>query len=188
MYADGIKLLTKLAKTTFSDNLSSATKSSLAGIISLVLCSSASWALDSDGQQPINLEADRAELDDQKGISTYSGRVTLTQGTLELKGDQLIIRSVNGEPQLITTIGKPGKFKQRPQDKPDDVVATATTIKYDVAEEKIFLDGNALLVQGNQRFSGAHITYDMPADKVKAMGAVGGESGGRVHMTLPGKQ
>ena len=154
----------------------------------LSLLSSPSWSLDSDSQQPINLEADRAELDDQKGISTYSGRVTLIQGTLELKGDKLIIRSVGGEPQLITTIGKPGKFKQRPEDKPDDVIATATTIKYDVAKEKIVLDGNALLIQGNQRFSGAHITYDMPTDKVKAMGAVGNESGGRVHMTLPGKQ
>ena len=157
-------------------------------LVLLALFSSPSWSLDSDSQQPINLEADRAELDDQKGISTYTGRVTLIQGTMELKGDKLIIRSVGGEPQIITTIGKPGKFKQRPEDEPNDVVATANTIKYDVAKEKIFLDGNALLIQGNQRFSGAHITYDMPADKVKAMGAVGGEKGGRVHMTLPGKQ
>ncbi|MBL4621882.1 MAG: lipopolysaccharide transport periplasmic protein LptA [Immundisolibacteraceae bacterium] len=181
-------MFTKLVKTRPPANPLSSKTTTFAIFIGLALCSSAGWALDSDSAQPINLEADRAELDDQKGISTYSGRVTLTQGTLELKGDKLIIRSVNGEPQLITTIGKPGKFKQRPQDKPDDVIATATTIKYDVAQEKIILDGNALLIQGNQRFSGAHISYDMLTDKVKALGSVGGESGGRVHMTLPGRQ
>ena len=187
MYVDGIKLLTNQDQKQCSPRSITANIVSSA-LLGLALCAPTSWALDSDSQQPINLEADRAELDDQKGISTYSGRVTLIQGTLELKGDKLIIRSVDGEPNLITTIGQPGKFKQRPQDKPDDVVATATTIKYNVAKEKIILDGNALLIQGNQRFSGAHITYDMISDKVKAMGAVGAESGGRVHMTLPGKK
>jgi lipopolysaccharide transport protein LptA len=89
---------------------------------------------------------------------------------------------------MVTTFGKPGRFKQRPDDKPDDVVATARRIKYDPKKNRITLDGDALVVQGRQRFSGEHITYDMATDGVKARAAQGGETGGRVHMTLPGRQ
>ncbi|HAC33358.1 MAG TPA: lipopolysaccharide transport periplasmic protein LptA [Gammaproteobacteria bacterium] len=160
---------------------------SMAGLFSAMLPVS-TMALDSDSQQPIDLVADRAEMDDQKGISTYIGNVHLTQGTLELTGDRLIIESSNGDPRVVITFGKPGRFKQRPEGKSEDVVATASRIKYQMDEERVLLDGDALIVQGGQRFRGEHITYDINADKVKARGGSGTTGGGRVHMTLPGKQ
>ena len=144
-------------------------------------------ALQSDGEQPINLTADRAELDDTKGISTYTGNVKLIQGSLTLTGDKLIVESADGVTEMITTFGKPGRFKQRPDNKPEDVVATAKRIKYDPSKDRLFLDGDAVVVQGAQQFRGEHITYDMLTDKIKAKAASGSESGGRVHMTLPGR-
>lgn len=135
----------------------------------------------------MNLTADRAELNDQTGISTYTGNVKLTQGSLLLSGDKLIVESENGETEMITTFGTPGRFKQRPDNKPDDLVATARRIKYDLANEKLFLDGDAVVVQGAQQFRGEHITYDMKTEKIKARAATGNESGGRVHMILPGR-
>lgn len=156
-------------------------------LVSASLLPHAADALQSDSQQPMNLTADRAELDDQKGISTYTGKVLLTQGSLQLSGDKLIVETQDGEMQMLTTFGQPGRFKQRPDNKPDDVVATAKRIKYDPTKDRLFLDGDAEIVQGAQQFRGEHITYDMLTDKVKARGATGSESGGRVHMVLPGR-
>jgi len=143
-------------------------------------------ALQSDSKQPIDLTADRAELDDLRGISTYTGKVKLTQGSILLTGDIMIVESSDGVTEMITTTGKPAHFQQRPDNKPDDIVATAKRIKYDPTTNKMFLDGKAVIVQGNQKFRGEHIVYDMMADKIKARAASGSESGGRVHITLPG--
>jgi len=156
------------------------------GLASALIADNA-HALQSDSEQPMDLTADRAELDDQKGISIYTGKVKLTQGSILLTGHKLIVESSDGITRMITTFGQPARFKQRPDDKPDDVVATAKRIKYDPTKEKMFLDGEALIVQGNQQFRGEHITYDMATDKIKARSATGNESGGRVHITLPGK-
>ncbi len=156
-------------------------------VLILISAPDRAQALQSDSEQPINLTADRAEMDDQQGISTYTGKVKLTQGSLLLTGDKLIVESKDGATEVITTFGRPGRFKQRPDDKPEDVVATAKRIRYLVTQDKLFLDGDALVIQGAQQFRGEHITYDMKTDKIKARAATGGESGGRVHMVLPGR-
>ena len=157
--------------------------------LSVLFCVSAGSvnALQSDSQQPINLTADRAEMDDSKGISTYTGSVKLIQGSLTLTGERLIVETVDGATEMITTFGNPGRFKQRPDNKPEDVVATAKRIKYDPTKDRLYLDGDAVVIQGAQQFRGEHITSDTLTDKIKAKAATGSESGGRVHMTLPGR-
>lgn len=44
-------------------------------------------ALPSDREQPINIEADHAQLDDETGVTQYKGDAILTQGTLRIEGD-----------------------------------------------------------------------------------------------------
>ena len=58
----------------------------LLGVSNHVLAESA------DRDQPIDLEADTVQVDDAKQISTYSGNVILTQGTLLIRADKLIVR------------------------------------------------------------------------------------------------
>ena len=72
--------------------------------LSVLFCVSAGSvnALQSDSQQPINLTADRAEMDDSKGISTYTGSVKLIQGSLTLTGERLIVETVDGATEMIT--------------------------------------------------------------------------------------
>ena len=45
------------------------------------------WALPSDRDQPINIEADHAQMDDASGVAQYKGDAILTQGTLRIEGD-----------------------------------------------------------------------------------------------------
>ena len=46
-------------------------------------------ALSTDSQQPIEIEADFAELDDQEGRTIYVGNVIVTQGSIKMTGDKL---------------------------------------------------------------------------------------------------
>jgi lipopolysaccharide export system protein LptA len=48
-------------------------------------------ALSTDRDEPINIEADRAEADNAKRITTYYGDVIITQGTLKITGDTVTI-------------------------------------------------------------------------------------------------
>ena len=45
-----------------------------------------------DRDKPIELEADSVIVNDAKKTSTYSGNVILTQGTLVIRADKLVVR------------------------------------------------------------------------------------------------
>ena len=48
--------------------------------LGLAAASPTSWALPSDRDQPIRVQADSAELDDKQGVAVYRGAVVITQG------------------------------------------------------------------------------------------------------------
>ena len=49
------------------------------------------FALSSDGQQPIEVEADSLEVREQENISVYTGNVRLNQGSLEFRCERLTL-------------------------------------------------------------------------------------------------
>src|SRR5690554_1491947 len=83
--------------------------------IVLVLGNGQSWALSTDSGQPIEIEADTAELDDQKGITIYRGNVVVTQGTIRMTGEKMTVY-YNKEKDLDTVImeGTPATYRQLP--------------------------------------------------------------------------
>ena len=64
----------------------------LLNFITIIGFSTNALAEAADRDKPINLEADSVKVDDAKQISTYSGNVILTQGTLIIRADKLIVR------------------------------------------------------------------------------------------------
>ncbi|MBP8024143.1 MAG: lipopolysaccharide transport periplasmic protein LptA, partial [Chromatiaceae bacterium] len=78
-----------------------------------LLSSAPAWALETDQQQPLYLEADNAEMDEAKRLSLYSGSVIVRQGSLEIRADQVTIHHAEDKrPQLVIAIGKPASYKQ----------------------------------------------------------------------------
>ena len=57
----------------------------------LILISSVSWALPEDSQQEIQITSDSASLDKVQGLIIYSGNVNMTQGTLKIQADKIIL-------------------------------------------------------------------------------------------------
>src|SRR3989338_10745642 len=51
----------------------------------------ASFAERADRDKPIHLEADQVLIDDAQQISTFTGNVKLTQGTMLIRGDKIVV-------------------------------------------------------------------------------------------------
>ncbi len=153
-------------------------------------------ALASDRNQPIELEADTADIDDLKGISIYTGNVILVQGSMVIKAHKLTLYN-DEKKELIKAVaqgtkGKLATFKQRPEGKDKDFRARASTMIYYLKKDKIHLIKNAFVWQGGDTFSGDIIIYDTKRETVIAKSKKGKDgqplkSSGRVKVTIQPK-
>lgn len=145
------------------------------------------WALSTDKQQPMRIEADRVELDDATGISTYSGNVKVTQGTLVLTGELMTIHSSNNEIRKVIMEGNPATYRQRPDNKDEDVHANSLRMEYYTEPERIILLKQAEVNQQGDQLRSERIEYDVVKDQVRAGTDAPNE---RVHIIIqpkPGK-
>jgi len=132
---------------------------------SLPVCS---WALSSDRDQPMLIEADQAVLNDGKNISIYRGNVRVTQGTLVLTGDTMTVYNKGNDIEKVVMEGKPATYKQRPDNKDQDVRARALRMEYYTSPEYIILLKQAEVEQEGNRLRSERIEYDVAHDKVNA--------------------
>ncbi|MDV3237735.1 MAG: lipopolysaccharide transport periplasmic protein LptA [Gammaproteobacteria bacterium] len=158
---------------------------SIVPLLLTVLFPASAVALSSDRQQPMHIEADRADLDDQKGISVYRGNVVITQGTLRLTADELTVYTRDGEVTKAFSTGAPATYRQRPDGKDQDVEAQSLRMEYYAGEEKIILLQKAEVKQAGDTFRSDKIIYDIARDHVNA-GT--GTPGDRVRITIQPKR
>lgn len=158
---------------------------SLLGYTSFALAESA------DRDKPIDLEADSVKVDDAKQISTYSGNVILTQGTLIIRADKLIVREDNAGFQHSTSLGNPTTFKQKREGKNEYMEGSAQRIEYDGRMDKVQLFTKASVKRGEDIVHGDYISYDANAEYAEVIGgaksADGTTSSGRVHAIIQPK-
>lgn len=132
-------------------------------------------ALSTDKDQPISIEADSADIDDNKGISVYKGNVVVTQGSLSLWADTVTVHSPNRNLQKLVAQGTPARFQQRPNGEQEDMRAQARKMEYSTETEKLLLLDGAHLWQSKNEFSGNRIEYDTVNDTVTASKAPSGK-------------
>ena len=137
-------------------------------ILALCLLPSLGWTLSTDRNQPMLIEADRAELNDADGVSVYRGNVKVTQGTLELTGDTMTVYNKGDDVSKVIMDGKPATYKQRPDNKDKDVRARALRMEYTINPEYIILLKEAEVEQEGNTLHSERIEYDVANDKVNA--------------------
>ncbi|MFI8609965.1 lipopolysaccharide transport periplasmic protein LptA [Pseudomonas sp. AOB-7] len=138
------------------------------------LGSAAAWALPSDREQPIRIQADSAELDDKQGVAVYRGSVIITQGTLKITGDTVTItQTASGDIDVFTSVGKPAYYEQKPAADKEIVKAYGLTIQYFASNERIVLIDQAKVIQEGNTFEGEKIVYDTQRQIVNAGRATG---------------
>ncbi len=136
---------------------------------------------------PINIEADSAELKDD--FSLYTGSVRLTQGGMVLKGDRLVVRKGSGGNFSLSLSGHPASIYQPPEVKGGQPIqGRANKIDYGSGQEILELQGNATIDRGGENISGNSIRYNVKERRTLVNNNGSGASGGRVKITLqPGK-
>ncbi len=152
-------------------------------VLILLLFMGQAWALSADREQPINIEADRLDVDDAKGLGVYRGNVVLTQGSARLNADVIRVYS-NAQRELnrVEAIGKPAKFRQLMDETREEVTGQALEIIYRVAEEYVVFKGSAYFWKCGDEFAGNRIEYFAPQALVKASQSKQGDE--RVNVTL----
>jgi lipopolysaccharide export system protein LptA len=138
--------------------------------ILLMLLSFSTYAEKADRDKPIDLEADTVTVNDAKKTSTYTGNVILTQGTLEIRGDKLIVREDKEGFQHSTSTGNPTTFKQKLEGKSEYMSGSAQRIEYDGRMDKVQLYTKAWVKRGEDIVYGDYISYDANAEYAEVIG------------------
>lgn len=149
----------------------------LAAALLGMLCLTAlpAQALNSDKDQPINIEADTVDIDDKQGVSVYKGNVVMTQGSMRLAADVVTVYSPNRVMEKAIADGNPAHFKQRLNNKDVDMRAQSKRMEYYAETGKLILLEGAHLWQDQDEFSGNRIDYDTKRDVVSASKAASGK-------------
>jgi lipopolysaccharide export system protein LptA len=137
-------------------------------------------ARESDFSQPIDVRADKSEFDERAGLQTLIGNVEISQGTLRITADSIVITLANNALSTITGSGSPISFEQE-NDAGELMRGEASRIAYDARTGTLTLEGSATLSQPRQTLTSDSITFDARTQKVSAEG---GPTEGRVSIQI----
>lgn len=147
------------------------------------LMPAAALALSTDADQPMQITADKASYDEASGTMVYRGNVRVTQGSLAITAETLTTHAPQRELERVEAEGdeKTGKATWRQlADDGMEIRAEARRMDYLAAERRILMIGDAVLWQGEDRFRGERIEYDLDTE---TMDAVAGDEG-RIEIIL----
>jgi lipopolysaccharide export system protein LptA len=153
-------------------------------IIFISATSTVLQAYESDSDEPIFLESDSAKWDEESQKSTYRGNVIVTQGSMILTGELLIVTSKNNEINRMVITGEKAKYKQKTITG-KIINGEAKKIQYYVDKAKIIFLDKAILTQTNNIVRSNRIVYKTDTENITA-GDKKGKS--RVKMTLEPKK
>jgi lipopolysaccharide export system protein LptA len=161
-------------------------------LLSLVLLclAGATFAEIADREKPINVNADELTSNNEIQESTFKGNVVLTQGTLRIAADRVVIREDAEGYRYAVAYGAPVTFRQK-RDKSDDVIeGWAERAEYDNKNEVLKLFNKARIKSSQGDLSGDFITYNTAREIFQVTGATPGSTNpapGRVKMTIEPK-
>lgn len=145
-----------------------------------------------DRDKPVNLEADRVTVDETKQTATFEGNVVLTQGTLTIRGDRMIVQQDNDGFKSGVAVGKLASFRQKREGFDEYVEGYAERIEYDSKADKVQMFNRAYLKKGLDEVRGNYISYDAANEFFRVTGggaaaATPGNPDGRVRAVIQPK-
>ncbi len=153
---------------------------------SLTLAPLSALALPDDRDQPIKGAADNLVIDQKNGLATYTGNVTIQQGSLLIHADKIVIHTTaEGAADKIIADGNPARFEQQPNRDQSIIKAQASKITYTPNDERLLLVENASVAQDGDTMSGPQIDYNLANEVMKAAGSNNGA--GRVEFVITPK-
>ncbi len=160
--------------------------------LALLLANSA-HAERADRERPVNIESDRLAIDDARKESVFEGNVTLSQGTMVLKADKVIVRQDTGGFNYGIAYGKPAYFRQKREGSEEFIEGYGQRLEYDGKADKLQMFTDAQIRKGGDEVHGDYISYDAVTEFYQVVG--GGRAAatttnpkGRVTVTIQPKR
>ncbi|MEM7565246.1 MAG: lipopolysaccharide transport periplasmic protein LptA [Pseudomonadota bacterium] len=142
------------------------------------------WALSTDREQSIEVEADSLEVREQDNISIYQGNVKLVQGSLEIHSDRLVIHfNQQGELELMEMTGSPARFRQLDDDQLE-MLGQAKQINYTESQDLLELKQQARFSHDGDVIESDSITINTVDNRIQAGSS---DSDDRVKMLIKPK-
>ena len=146
-------------------------------LLSCLLGSLTAFPLSTDKDQPIEVEADEAELDDMNDVSIYRGNVIVRQGSIHMTGDVMTVYSKGGdELDYIIIEGDPATYRQLPDNSNVHDQAKAIRMEYHENKNLVVLIRDAWVKQDTSTLAGDRIEYNTELSRVKAWSQPAGEA------------
>jgi lipopolysaccharide export system protein LptA len=156
----------------------------LAALLALAGAAAAELA---DRDKPINVSADELTANNEIQESVFKGNVVLTQGTLRIAADRVVIREDKDGYRFAVAYGAPVQFRQK-RDKADDYIeGWAERAEYDNKSEVMKLFNKARIKSSQGDLAGDFISYNTARELFQVSGAKPGATNpvpGRVKMTI----
>lgn len=139
-------------------------------LIFLLLCTPFSYAEHADSGQPINIEADQVLIDNAKQISTFTGKVQMTQGTMVIRGDKIVVVQDKDGFKHGTAYGHTASFRQKREGLDEYVEGFGQRIEYDMRSDRVDFYVQARVKRAQDDVRGEHIIYNAKTEVFQADG------------------
>jgi lipopolysaccharide export system protein LptA len=128
--------------------------------MALLVYAVAGHAERADRSKPMHIESDRVSIDDTHQISIFTGNVVMTQGTLVIRGDRIVVTQDKNGFKHGTATGNLASFRQKREGLDEYVEGYGERIEYDSGSEVMEIFGHAHVKRGLDDVRGEHITYN----------------------------
>ncbi len=153
----------------------------------LLVCSPA-LAERADRGKPVNVEADKVNVDDTNKVSVFEGNVVLTQGTIVIRASKMVVRQGAEGFNSGTAYGNLATFRQKMEGADVYIEGEAERIEYDGKAEKLELFAKAHIKRGQDELRGNYISYNAATEFYQALSGEQPANGGRVHAVIQTKE
>jgi lipopolysaccharide export system protein LptA len=141
-----------------------------AALLPLALALPSAHAETDDRQKPINYVADSGDVNYQTKVGTLTGNVIITQGTLTIHADKIVLKQNPDNSMSVSAFGNPVTFRQKRDGVDEYFDGFAQHAEYDGAKEFLELFDRALLRRGQDEIRSNYITYNAATGIFKAEG------------------
>lgn len=124
-----------------------------------------------DRDETMHLEADQVIMDDAKQISTFTGNVRLSQGTLRIRGDKIVVVQGKDGFNHATTYGNTAELRQKREGLDEYVEGYGKRIDYDMRTGTLDFHEKARFKRNLDEVSGDHITYNTKTEIFQVNGS-----------------
>jgi len=137
-----------------------------------------------DRNKPLNIASDKLNVDDANHISIFEGKVELTQGTLRVLAEKIVVTEDAAGNKLCVATGNLASFRQKREASNEFVEGYGQRIEYDSGTETVDFFVQARVKRDRDDVRGDHITYSTQTEVFHVSGL---SNSGRVHATIQPK-